>query len=581
MTVDSSRGDITRRNGAGSCPGRPSRAIHGIAMGIGLSLALTAATPGQVFGAEPLSDAQRERVAEELGITPEQLERLRRGELSGEEALELQRLMGEGLHESLQDPATRRLLQENLPEGAAEQIIERYRRNPAVLDPCLVGRWRLDNGAASTDEIEYSGVFELDINPSGRVRARYRAFEQEIITSSVYDGDKSGLMCGQSPDHVLIEWNDESIEEASEHVVTGEITREQVDGGPLMPVGDKIYRCTGDAIRLTGIRFVGAGQASCEELVARARARFGIPPPGESGHDVQDGWWLDPARRGNPRAQRAGLVRGRSVLAEDVGRYLQDHPDARQHIEDTLDAFERELGIERLDPDGDGRHYGADLDAGNLPVDVDLVLAKGARESGIEDLLSRSDRVIVSSGREVHPEGESGLDYLYDHRDDFPPSMRDELRPVPRAELTERGRARASPPAPARLPLRLLLAAFIVETRRAEQGFIGKVRDELDAYSVAELRAALNAMSVDARRAWSQLHFGLPGAVREVLAAIAETTPEGELPDLDRLINDPTFTRGDFSTRVVRFGIRRSLVTAAEAWLIDNYGDQCRLSAGC
>ncbi|MDZ7661065.1 hypothetical protein [Thiohalophilus sp.] len=540
---------------------------------------MTMALPGPTAGAAELSEEQREAVAERLGITPEELEALQRGEFSGEKLFELQRRMGEGLSESLQDPNVRRRLQENMPGDSEQKVFDAYDRNPAVLDPCLVGRWRLDNGTASTDNIAFSGLFELEINPSGRSRAHYRDFTEEIMTRSVFNGEKTGCVRGQSPRSVLIEWEPGTIEEKREHVVTGVMVEEEADGGPRMPAGYEIYRCADNAIVFGGTRFEGAGKAPCEDLVSRARERFHIPPPGESGHDVLDGWWLHEARRGNPRAQRAGLMRGRQVLARQLAEYLEAHPDARRHIEDTMEMFERELGIEA--GDGEGERFGADLNTDELPIDTALVLAKGARESGVADLLSTSDRVIVSSGREVHPEGESGLDYLFNHRDDFPPSAQDDIRPVPREELTERGRARASPPAPARLPLKYLLAAFIVETRRAEQGFVQKLREEMDGRSTAELRRALNNMSDGARRAWSQLHFGLPGAVRNVLREIAASTPGDEPPDLDRLLTDPTFRSPDFSTAVVRFGIRRSLVTAAEAWLIENYRSDCRLQGGC
>jgi RHS repeat-associated protein len=274
-----------------------------------------------------------------------------------------------------------------------------------------------------------------------------------------------------------------------------------------------------------------------EELRADARREFGIPGLGvRSGRANTDGW--EPYGRFH---QRAALTRNGRTIPETVHRQLNNMgQQAQRHIEYTLNLFpEKRTGNEIIRSD----------------IDLSLSLVIAPREGGIPGVFpddsDENDRVI-SAGRDTHPGGVSGMDFLYNSINLFPESIREDITLVSHGYIAGREHRRA-----ARLTRKNLLAAIIVTLEAGERSFVRSVSrlwgDE------GEMQ--LLTLSEDARRTWIALGFAGAGYVNRAIKYLKDHALGLE----DILTN--SYLRRDFH-------VRGAIVTAARASMFDEIETQ-------
>jgi hypothetical protein len=279
-------------------------------------------------------------------------------------------------------------------------------------------------------------------------------------------------------------------------------------------------------------------------LVARARARFNVPEGGFS-----------------TGRQQTDFFRGRSLAVSAIMDAAARDPEAsRRQIARALQAF-------ATDPSVHGR---------DIPIDLAFAVAKLAREGGPDLAFSTSTELIVSSGRDTHPDGRIGFDYLWNIRS-YVPNYNDRLQPVTTGLIRPQAR-------PARLQQRDALIAGIAYARRSEAVFLGHVREVFSDYSAEERQRLLSRLSRDAKRAWVQSTFGTPGYSRLALQYLARRSTR-ETIDLDAILTDPELVAGRHApdpsrSRRVGFSIGRARVTAGESWMLEQLGFVTRYAPG-
>lgn len=239
--------------------------------------------------------------------------------------------------------------------------------------------------------------------------------------------------------------------------------------------------------------------------------------------------------------QRFGLdpSHGRTLYARDVETEISSHPDAQAHIEETLEIFRRELNW------GNGR------------VDLPFILTITRRESGADTISARGNRRVVTGGKyDTHPQGEGGLDNVYDHRNGatFPRTIRDSMTEVPQSELLPTGVGRH----PARLPEKYFLGAFISELEFDWQRVQARIREEfegeVDSNGRPMAEVLLNEISVDARRVWIATYFGNPAQFVRQIQSLRNRHRNHERVSLEW---------------AVRNGRERARRAAANAWMLE------------
>ncbi len=283
-----------------------------------------------------------------------------------------------------------------------------------------------------------------------------------------------------------------------------------------------------------------------ESQISRVKAQFRIPENG----------FLVETRRGSVRKNlEVERIRQLSELLQDE--------EVRNHIRDTLILFTNDTD-ERSRQD-------------RSQIDLALVLAVAIRESGVRTSLSRSNRRIVSAGRDAHTEGRSGLDWLYDYKRFFPAGIRNEIYPVVGNDQIPGSFRREVHPAYIRE--RDLLAAFIVEIRQRYRRFLRRFQHhEFRDFSEAQQQSLLNQMSNDSRRAWTQAAFGsklthLLIEVRDgLLRPMRSGTPWEDLLNNDQLNLNAIITNDDLMPD--NLSRQRCRISAAEAMLVEELINQ-------
>lgn len=186
----------------------------------------------------------------------------------------------------------------------------------------------------------------------------------------------------------------------------------------------------------------------------------------------------------------------RNLEVERTNQLLEqlENEDTDRHIRNTIRLFTE---------DRDERSH-----QDRNQIDIAFALAVAIRESGVRTAISRSERRIVTAGRDAHTEGRSGLDWVYDYKRYFPSSIRNEVQPVV-------GNSRVSGSFrrnvhPAYLRERDLLAAFIVEIRMRHRRFLRRFHNHefRNGFTAEQRRMLLDRMNSDAKRAWTQAAFG-------------------------------------------------------------------------
>ncbi|MCW5516882.1 hypothetical protein [Muriicola sp. Z0-33] len=217
--------------------------------------------------------------------------------------------------------------------------------------------------------------------------------------------------------------------------------------------------------------------AISDETVSRARQIANVP---ERGFRVE--------RRGRTVPFNISLSRMR-----ELQQALQD-PAIQEHIRTTLDLFENETG---------------DTQRSRDEIDLPLVLAIASRESGVRLPLARGERRVVTAGRDAHTRGESGLDWLYDRRSDFPSSIRSEILPVEgNSGIPGHFRRECHP---AYVKEKHMLTSFIVEVAGRRQSFINRFNRafaDRHGFTEEQRNALVENLSSSANRAWIQAAFG-------------------------------------------------------------------------
>ncbi|TBW28680.1 hypothetical protein [Gramella sp. KN1008] len=323
-------------------------------------------------------------------------------------------------------------------------------------------------------------------------------------------------------------------------------TEEEVYGNVFdPPARDEIYEKDEPDTDRSNDEPIVFGSLS-ETQINRVKARFRIPENG----------FLVETRRGSVRKNlEVERIRQLSELFQDE--------EVRNHIRDTLILFTNDTD-ERSRQD-------------RSQIDLALVLAVAIRESGVRTSLSRSNRRIVSAGRDAHTEGRSGLDWLYDYKRFFPVSIRSEIHPVVGNDQAPGSFRREVHPAYIRE--RDLLAAFIVEIRQRYRRFLRRFQHhEFRDFSEAQQQSLLNQMSNDSRRAWTQAAFGsklthLLIEVRDgLLRPMLSGTPWEDLLNDDQLNLNAIITNDDLMPD--NLSRQRCRISAAEAMLVEELINQ-------
>ena len=199
---------------------------------------------------------------------------------------------------------------------------------------------------------------------------------------------------------------------------------------------------------------------------------------------------------GGFRVERQGRMARFDISVRRMQRLkaLVHDPDVRRHITWTLNLFGNDTGSARQSRED---------------IDLALILAIASRETGEQLPLARGERRLVSAGRDAHSRGESGLDWLYDRRNDFPSSIRSEIiRVEGNPDIPGRFKRECHP---AYIREKHVLASFIVEMPARRQFFLNRfarVFSDSNGFSNEQRQELLGQMSLNARRAWIQAAFG-------------------------------------------------------------------------
>jgi LAS superfamily LD-carboxypeptidase LdcB len=309
-------------------------------------------------------------------------------------------------------------------------------------------------------------------------------------------------------------------------------------GGPsrAVPIADARGGLSRDTVLLRARRAPAAPFAETEptpeqlRLREEARRRFGIPGMGvQSGRPDYDGW----APHGR---QHPALTKSNQTIPERITEHLAAHPAGVTHLRQTLALFASGSPV--------------------LPASIDLplVLAIAARETlPLRRVFSDEATAVITAGRDTHPQGVSGLDFIFDSHELFPAAIRAQVQLVRAGYRPGREDRRA-----AQLPERYLLAAFVVAVEAGRRGFERQVRRVF----AASANALVAALAPDARRAWIALSFSGVGYVYRALERLrgGAGAPPPDL--LGRLLVDPASIAGNFH-------VQSAVVTSARAWMLD------------
>ena len=284
-----------------------------------------------------------------------------------------------------------------------------------------------------------------------------------------------------------------------------------------------------------------------DDAADEARQRFRIPPVNapENRSSIYDGWYV--TARG---ARFIGLIRSYDVD-------LRPGPD---HVEMQPRLLAREL-MEHMADERISTHVSrsfAAMDAAGHHVDDQaIVLAIASREASPRAVITTSDTYRCTYHR-------GGADDAWGrrHRLPLPPAMRRRLRPATDLpDLNHPGQYRQHrneagdpiEPADVRGYDQLILYAGYVA--RAEAQLRAQIRRVFE----SDAEAVLTEMSIDTRRAWTQLSFGRGGGGGLVRALRRAR----ELGSLESIFTDPVMLASD--------SIKRARVTAGDAFLIARF----------
>ncbi|WP_394750117.1 hypothetical protein [Spongiimicrobium salis] len=218
--------------------------------------------------------------------------------------------------------------------------------------------------------------------------------------------------------------------------------------------------------------------ALSNNVIERARSTVHLP---ERGFRIQN--------RGRTVRFNIGLARLR-----ELARTLQN-PEILQHIQSTMRLFENDNGTAHLSRD---------------EIDMPLILAIATRESGLRLPLARGERRLVSAGRDAHSRGESGLDFLYDHRNHFPSAIQSEIIRV-KGNSAVQGHLIRENTNPAYIKEKHMLASFIVEIEVRKRRFLTRFErafSDSNGFTAEQRQELLNTRNTGAIRAWTQAAFG-------------------------------------------------------------------------
>lgn len=168
--------------------------------------------------------------------------------------------------------------------------------------------------------------------------------------------------------------------------------------------------------------------------------------------------------------------------------------------------------------------------------DMNFALALGTREGG-KTLLRRDHEVVVTAGRDTHPHGVGGLDFLY-NKARFFHEAGIRISKVPPSELKEGRKSRK----PARIEARYLLFANMVEISSREKVLRdSQIPRQVKALGIAASpRELYRSLSKDANRAWRALSYSGAGYVTSTVAFILRSQAHaGRAFDLNAILTDP------------------------------------------
>lgn len=246
-----------------------------------------------------------------------------------------------------------------------------------------------------------------------------------------------------------------------------------------------------------------SGASTPAELIAGKRGEFGVPVELE---------------RIAARFYGGGTVL-RAIKPGDIARFIPMVRAHQEHISYSLSLI-RKTSL---------RGYAS-------ARDIPLVLALATRESG-RTVFRTGTETVVSAGRDTHPSGVSGLDFLYNLRRYFNEAGVF-IGKVDKNEL-RRGREDRRP---GLIQARHLLFAHMVKSGSDEKVF--RSRHIGRAVKTAALTLGpeplFGQLHGNARRAWMSLYYSGPGFVLHTLNDVTRALEQQDRPiDLNQILNLP------------------------------------------
>jgi len=201
-------------------------------------------------------------------------------------------------------------------------------------------------------------------------------------------------------------------------------------------------------------------------------------------------------------------------------------------------------------------------------IDWPLVLIIAGREASDKMVLkrtSRPDELVITAGKDTHPQGVAGFDYLYQDKylNLFPIEVRNTLKPVEKG--IKKGREDRKP---ALIPVKFLLAGAVVNIVFSERIFVEAVRAAFKENS----DKLLSGLSLSAKRYWIALSFSRSGWMRGFVLRYSKEFDKNKIIDLNYILEDEKIRRKKVKAgREIINPVRIAYRAAIQAWILERY----------
>ncbi|MEM8808279.1 MAG: hypothetical protein AAGF01_19845 [Cyanobacteria bacterium P01_G01_bin.38] len=200
-------------------------------------------------------------------------------------------------------------------------------------------------------------------------------------------------------------------------------------------------------------------------------------------------------------------------------------------------------------------------------IDWPLVIIIAGREAADKNILtqtSRPNKPVITAGRDTHPDGVAGFDYLYNFLNLFPDEIRRTVHPVKKG--FKEGREDRKP---ACIPKKYLLAGAIVNIVHSERIFEKEVRKHFE----ENADKLLSDLSIDARRYWVAISFGRSGWMRTFVRRYKTKFDQKKITGLNAILEDERIRRikKGKDGKPLPNPVRRAYRAAIQARILERY----------